>query len=328
MSTWTGKPVLVTGGAGFIGSHLAEALVEAGAEVTVLDDFSSGRRENLAPVRERIRLIEADVRDRETVRAATRGRQVVFHLAANADVPRSVREPDLDFETNLVGSFNVLRGCVEFGARAVAASSAAVYGPPRYLPIDEEHPLRPISPYGAAKVGMEQLGFAYAAVHGLQFTPVRIFNTFGERQRHYVMVDLLRKLAENPNQLEVLGTGAQSRSYCHVSDACRLLMRVAESDATPGRAVNLSGDHLLSIRQLAELLVDLLDLRGRTSLRFTGESWPGDIDNLSGDASWAKTNLAFQCLVGLRDGLDRLIDWLEKHNGWRLRRNGLGGNHQ
>src|SRR5215813_6421167 len=90
MSTWAGKPVLVTGGAGFIGSHLAEALVEAGAEVTVLDDFSSGRPENLAPVRERIRIIEADVRDRERVRAATRGQQVVFHLAANADVPRSV----------------------------------------------------------------------------------------------------------------------------------------------------------------------------------------------------------------------------------------------
>lgn len=320
MSTpWSDRPVLVTGGAGFIGSHLADALVAAGAEVTVLDDFSSGRQKNLEPIRKRIRLIQGDVRHRDTVRAAIRGQKVVFHLAANADVPRSVREPDLDFETNLVGSFNVLRSCVETGARAIAASSAAVYGPPRYLPMDEQHPLAPISPYGAAKVGMEQLGFAYAAVHGLQFTPVRIFNTFGERQRHYVMVDLLRKLAENPSDLEVLGTGAQSRSYCHVSDACRLLMRVAESDATPGRAVNLSGEEQLTIRELAELLLDLLELRGRTRVHFSGQSWPGDIENLSGDASWAKANLSFQCQVSLGDGLNRLIDWLERDRGWRLR---------
>ncbi len=320
MSTfWTRKPVLVTGGAGFIGSHLTEALVEAGAEVTVLDDFSSGRRENIASVRERIRLISGDVRDRNTVRAATRGRQLVFHLAANANVPRSVREPDLDFETNVVGSFNVLRACVESGARVVAASSAAVYGPPLYVPIDEEHPLRPISPYGAAKVSMEQLGFAYSVVHRLQFTPIRIFNTFGERQRHYVMVDLLRKLSENPDELEVLGTGAQSRSYCHVSDACRLFLGVAESDATLGRAVNLSADQMLSIRQLADLILELLNLRGRTRLRFTGQSWPGDIENLSGDASWANKTLAFHCQVSLREGLNRLIDSLEKDGGWRLR---------
>ena len=320
MSTcWTRKRVLVTGGAGFIGSHLAEALVEAGAEVTVLDDLSSGRRENLEAVHQRIRLVDATVCDRASVQDAVRKQEVVFHLAANANVPRSVSEPDLDFKTNAVGSFNVLRACVESGARAIVASSAAVYGPPRYAPMDEEHPLRPISPYGAAKVAMEQLGFAYSAVHGLKFTSIRIFNTFGERQTQYVMVDLLRKLSENPDELEVLGDGEQSRSYCHVSDACRLFMRVAESDQTYGRAVNLTGEVMLSIRDLAGTLVELLNLRGRTRIRFSGQSWPGDIQNLSGDGSWAKRFLSFECQVSLRDGLNRLIDWLERERGWRLR---------
>src|SRR5215472_7497076 len=320
MSTcWTRKRVLVTGGAGFIGSHLAEALVEAGAEVTVLDDLSSGRRENLEAVHRRIRLVDATVCDRARVQEAVRGQQVVFHLAANANVPRSVVEPDLDFTTNAVGSFNVLRACVESGARAIVASSAAVYGPPRYAPMDEEHPLRPISPHGAAKVAMEQLGFTYSAVHGLKFTSIRIFNTFGERQTQYVMVDLLRKLSENADQLEVLGSGAQSRSYCHVSDACRLFMDVARSDLALGRAVNLTGDPAISIRDLAAMLVDLLNLRGRTQISFSGQSWPGDIENLSGDGRWAKQFLSFECRVTLREGLNRLIGWLERERGWRLR---------
>lgn len=320
MSTsWKHKRVLVTGGAGFIGSHLTEALVEAGAEVTVLDNLSSGRRDNLRVVEKRIRFIEADIRRRGEVQAATRGQAMVFHLAANANVPRSVTEPDLDFETNVVGSFNVLRACVEFGARAVVASSAAVYGPPRYAPMDEKHPLQPISPYGAAKVSMEQLGFAYSTVHGLKFTPIRIFNTYGERQTQYVMVDLLRKLSESSDRLEVLGTGRQSRSYCHVSDACRLFMRAAESDDTVGRAVNLTSDQMLTIRDLAGQLLDLLDLRRRTRIHFTGESWPGDIENLSGDPTWARQFLSFDCQVGLDEGLSRLIDWLERERGWRLR---------
>jgi UDP-glucose 4-epimerase len=311
--------VLVTGGAGFIGSHLVDALAQAGAEVTVVDDLSSGRRENLEALNGRIRFIEADVRDRSCIQAATRGQEVVFHLAANANVPRSVREPDLDFETNVVGSFNVLRACVEHGARAIVASSAAVYGPPRNARMDEAHPLRPISPYGAAKVAMEELGFAYSAVHGLKFTSIRIFNTFGERQAQYVMVDLLRKLSENPDELEVLGTGGQSRSYCHVSDACRLFLQAAESEQTLGRAVNLTGEQVLDIQELASLLVEMLNLRGRTQIRFSGQSWPGDIENLIGDGGWARRFLSFECRVSLREGLNRLIDWLERHRGWRLR---------
>jgi UDP-glucose 4-epimerase len=287
--------------------------------VTVLDDFSSGRRENLAAAGSRARLVQGNVRDRSLVNDLVRGREVVFHLAANANVPRSVSHPDLDFQSNVVGSFNVLRACVEFGARAVVASSAAVYGPPRYAPMDEEHPLRPISPYGAAKVAMEQLGFAYSAVHGLKFTSIRIFNTFGERQNQYVMVDLLRKLSERSDHLEVLGTGDQSRSYCHVSDACRLFMEAARSDAAIGRAINLTGEPAISIRELADRLVQLLNLQGRTKISFTGQSWPGDIQNLSGDGSWAKQFLSFRCQVTLEDGLDRLIRWLERERGWRLR---------
>ncbi|MGZ6126538.1 MAG: NAD-dependent epimerase/dehydratase family protein, partial [Myxococcales bacterium] len=316
--TLRGVPVLVTGGAGFLGSHLVDALVKEGAAVTAFDDLSSGRRENLASSADRIRFIEGDVRDREQVRAAIRGQKIVFHLAANADVPRSVAEPDFDFDVNVRGGHHVLRTATEERARVVFASSAAVYGPPLQTPVGEDHPLLPVSPYGAAKVAVERLGFAAASVYGLSFTAVRIFNTYGERQPRYVMFDLMRKIAEDPRGIEMLGTGEQRRSYCHVSDAVQLFVRAADSEDARGRAVNLAGDSTLSIRELAAVVLGLLG-RKKTKVRFTGKSWPGDIGVLSGDAGWARKHLGFAPSVALEDGLTRLAAWLEATRGWKLR---------
>lgn len=314
----SGAPVLVTGGAGFLGSHLVDALVAEGARVTAFDDLSASELSNLAPSRKRIRFVEGDVRDRDAIGAAMRGQALVFHLAANADVPRSVREPDHDFAVNVVGGHNLLRAAVEEKARVVFASSAAVYGPPLRTPIDEQHPLRPVSPYGAAKVAVEKLGFAYAEVYGLAFTAVRVFNTYGERQPRYVMFDLLRKIAQDPLRLEVLGTGAQRRSYCHVSDAVELFLRAGISDLALGRAINLAGDASMSIRELSSLLARL-SRRENIACTFTGQSWPGDIELLTGDAGWARQQLAWSPSVPLEDGLLRLITWLEQRFGWKLR---------
>lgn len=318
-SFWQNRRVLVTGGAGFLGSHLVDALVDAGAAVTVLDDLSSGSLDNLDRSRGRIHWRQGSLSDRAAVVEAMREQQLVFHLGANANVPRSAEEPDLDFQSNVVGSFHVLRAATESGIRVVAASSAAVYGPPRATPMDEAHPTHPISPYAASKLSMEHLGMSYFHVHQLPFTAVRIFNTFGERQAHYVMVDLLRKLSTNKRELTVLGTGEQRRSYCYVSDACRLFMVAAENEKTIGKAFNLAGNESMTIRELASLLIELLGLSGQTALKFTGQSWPGDIDALIGSGAWAQRELGFSPQVRVRDGLNRLIEWLEAKRGWRLR---------
>jgi nucleoside-diphosphate-sugar epimerase len=167
-------------------------------------------------------------------------------------------------------------------------------------------------------VAVERLGFAAASVYGLSFTAVRIFNTYGERQPRYVMFDLMRKIAEDPRGIEMLGTGEQRRSYCHVSDAVQLFVRAAGSDEARGRAVNLAGDSTLSIRELAAVVLRLLG-RTKTKVRFSGKSWPGDIAVLSGDAGWARKHLGFAPSVALEEGLLRLAAWLEATRGWKLR---------
>ena len=165
--TWSGKKVLVTGAAGFLGSNLVDSLVSAGAIVTALDSLHSGTLANLGEAQSRIAFREGDVRDQETVLDATRGQEVVFHLAANADVPYSVEHPQFDFDVNVIGSHNIMRACMANDVgRLVFASSAAVYGDPVYTPMDEDHPLRPVSPYGASKLAAENLGFAYHKTFG------------------------------------------------------------------------------------------------------------------------------------------------------------------
>ncbi len=317
--TWRGKRVLVTGGAGFLGSHLVDALVKCGATVTALDSLHSGDMANLDEARSQIVFREADVRDWEAMRDATRHQDVVFHLAANADVPYSLEHPQFDFEVNVLGSQNLMRACMANDVgRLVFASTAAVYGDPVYTPMDEDHPLRPVSPYGASKLAAENLGFAYHRSFGLPFTAIRISNSYGERQAKYVIHDFLAKLLSDPGKLEVLGDGSQHRDFCHVSDVSRCFLLAAESDATRGEALNLAGSGSISIADLAHLVLELLGLEGETEVRYTGRSWQGDISLLLPDIAKARRLLGFSPEVELRDGLETLIRWLEAQKGWEL----------
>ncbi|MDM7915288.1 MAG: SDR family NAD(P)-dependent oxidoreductase, partial [Candidatus Eisenbacteria bacterium] len=203
-----GERVLVTGGAGFLGSHLVDRLVEEGLEVRVLDNLQAGSLENLAGVRHRIDLRTGDLRDPAAVGAAVSGCSVVFHLGANASVPASVEDRGYDFATNAGGTFHVADAAVRHGVRRIVfASSAAVYGPPRTIPVAESHPLLPISPYGGSKVAAERMLYAYARTFGFELAILRIFNTYGPRQRRYVAYDLMQKLARDRRRLEVLGDG-------------------------------------------------------------------------------------------------------------------------
>ena len=304
-----GTRVIVTGAAGFVPSHVVEEFVTAGAHVTAVDNFSSGKIENLSRVESDIELLTMDVRD-EKLHGLMKHQDIVVHMAANADVPKSVADPAFDYANNVEGSFNVLRACLSADvAKVLFASSAAVYGEPEYSPMDELHPTNPVSPYGAAKLAVEKLGFSYHHSLGLPFTALRIFNSYGARQRRYVMYDLLRKLYRDPNILQVLGTGDQVRDYSYVTDTARCFLLAARSDVSDGESYNVAGGRPISIKTLTDRLVEVCGVAG-VSVTFTGESWPGDIRTLVANINKAQKVLEFCPKVDLLEGLARLDAWL------------------
>lgn len=311
---WASERVLVTGGAGFLGSHLVDRLVRAGARVRVLDNLRDGLRENLAESLTSIEFLEADVRDAEAVARAAAGCGVIFHIAANASVPSSVDDPVYDFQTNVDGTFHVARAALAAGCRRIVfTSSAAVYGPPLRTPVDENHPLEPISPYGGSKLAAERLLAAHARTFGCEAVIARVFNTYGPRQRRYVAYDLLRKLRRDPKRLEVLGDGRQRRDYAFVSDTTGALLLLGEVPAPEPLAVNIAGGRTISIRELVTMLLETLGL-GETEVVYGFPSWKGDIEILSGDITRAR-KLGFEPRVPLADGLGRLVRWFESLHG-------------
>ena len=304
---YSDRTVLVTGGAGFLGSHLTDALVEHGAKVRALDDLSDGHLANLALAGDRIVWHEVSVVDGD-LDAPVAGCDYVFHLAANASVPRSSADPVFDFEVNVVGTHRVMEACrrAEVGT-LLFTSSAGVYGEPLTEAMDEDHPLRPQSPYGGSKLAAEFLLDSYGRCFDRDHRRVRIFNTFGPRQRKYVLFDWLEKLRSDPTRLEIIGTGEQIRTYNYVADTVDALLRVAAQPKANGIVLNIGGQQQISIRELAELLVQQLGI-DPPEITFTGQSWPGDIVRLYGDVSRVRA-LGCRETVGLGEGINRLIAW-------------------
>jgi UDP-glucose 4-epimerase len=301
-------PVLVTGGAGFIGSHLCEALVACDARVRVLDDLSAGSRENLAAVLPRLDLRVQSIVDPAAVANAVAGCEVVFHLAANASVPRSSAQPELDFTANAVGTHVLLEALRrQPTTRVIYASSAAVYGEPLAGPMAEDHPLRPQSPYGGSKLAGEYLCTSRARCYGLDVRRARIFNTYGPRQRRYVMYDLLEKLRRDARSLEVMGTGLQERDYCYVDDTVDALLRIGACPQARGEAYNIAGGRPLSITQLIDVMLEVLGLP-RPEIRYTLQSWAGDVQRMVGSIERLQA-LGWRPATDLRTGLAELAAW-------------------
>jgi UDP-glucose 4-epimerase len=298
-----GKNALITGGAGFIGSHMVDRLADE-CSITVLDNLSAGTLDNLKG--QSLTLIKGDLRDEAMVMKAIDGIDIIFHFGANASVPFSVDNPRYDFETNALGTFNVLNAALKSDvAKIVYASTAAVYGEPKQIPIQETHPLEPISPYGASKLAAERMGFAFKKTYGLGFAAVRIFNTYGPRQPRYVMYDFIHKLRKDPSFLEVLGTGEQVRDYCYVSDMVEAFMLVAEK----GNGVyNAAGGSPVSIKELAELTVSIIS--PGAEIRYGGKTWKGDINTLYADITRLK-KLGFAPKVDIAHGVKKMIRWFE-----------------
>jgi UDP-glucose 4-epimerase len=241
---------------------------------------------------------------------------IIFHLAASAHTRATSAgwdDPQFDNEVNAKGTINVFEAVrrLEIDPKIVYASSAAVYGGPENPPMTEDHPKKPISPYGVHKLAGENHMFAYCDQHGLDISAIRIFNTFGPRQPRYVMYDFFKKLQEDNSELEVLGTGRQIRDYCYIDDTVKAFEIVAEK-GEKGEAYNLSGDNVISINDLAELMIDIADLDA--SYYNTDESWKGDPKRLEADISKLK-ELGFEPEVDIEEGLRRLKDWFEKTEG-------------
>jgi UDP-glucose 4-epimerase len=298
---------LVTGGAGFIGSHLAERLVADGHSVCVVDDLSTGLASN---VPSETRLHRVDICDWDSLRgviAAFRP-EVVFHAAAQTDVRRSVREPDFDARVNVLGGLNVLRAAAAAGTRRIVyASSAAVYGTPERLPVPEAHATRPISEYGASKLALEYYLLAYQARGLIEYAALRFANVYGPRQRSdgeggVVAIFTDRMLAGKP--VTIFGDGTKTRDYIYVGDVVDATIRAASGPA--GVIANLGWGRQVSDLELFREVA--------AATRYSREPTfapdrPGDIAHSCLDPALARRTWEWNPAVALRDGVRRVVEW-------------------
>src|SRR5688500_758178 len=303
-----GIPVLITGGAGFIGSHLVEALVAEQARVRVLDDFSSGRRENLEHLGGSVEVVDGDVRDLAACEAACRGVGRVFHLAALGSVPRSLSEPAATIAVNVGGTANVLAAAAEAAvARVVYASSSSVYGDAPGMPQREGEEGRPLSPYALSKAMGEQLAAQFAHDFGLETVGLRYFNVYGPRQApdgpYAAVVPRFLQAAAAGRPMEIHGDGEQSRDFTYVADAVAATMLAALAPAAAcGRAYNVAGGRSASVNALAAAVRELAG--GGPPPKHLPPR-PGDVPHSRADLGAAARELAYAPRVALAEGLRR-----------------------
>jgi UDP-glucose 4-epimerase len=305
---------LVTGGAGFIGSHLVDRLVAEDWAVTVLDDFSSGARANLAEAQAcgLVRIVEGSILHWSTVEEAIAGSEIIFHLAVQC-VRRSLREPLRNHEINATGTLNVLEAARRHRVRRfVYCSSSEVYGNAGGAPLNESSALcQPVTVYGAAKLAGEHYAKAYWQTYGLPTTIVRPFNAYGPREhtRGELAEVIPRFVIRVLNGLPpvIFGTGENSRDFTYVTETARGIVLAATCDALIGRSVNIAYGESITVRQVAEAVARLCARPDLGPLFI--EPRPGDVEVLEADTRLARTSLDFAAVVGLEQGLCRYIDW-------------------
>jgi UDP-glucose 4-epimerase len=304
---------LVTGGAGFIGSNLVDALLERGDEVTVVDDVSTGKRHNLdEALAGGAELTELDIRDGEAVGAAIdRVRpEVVFHLAAQIDVRKSVADPASDSRINVEGTINVLRGAQVSGVRRVVNTSTggAVYGEAQVIPAPEDHPVAPEAPYGLSKFCAESYCTLFSRLHGLSTVSLRYGNVYGPRQDPLgeagVIAIFCNRLLEG-GRPTIFGDGLQTRDYIYVSDVVDANLRAALSDA--GGPFNVGRGVETTVLELVEVLSRHAD--GSFEPEHAPER-PGEVHHIALDFSRARSELGWEPQVGLEEGIERTLEWL------------------
>ena len=299
----TNNSTLITGGAGFIGSHLVDALLEMGTKIIVLDNFSTGRPQNLDHVAQKIRLVECDISKPGEWKDLFEEVDYVFHLAALADIVPSIENPDTYYKSNVNGTFNVLEACRKYGVKKIVYSaSSSCYGIPDDHPTKETAEIRPQYPYALTKYLGEQLVMHWRQVYDLPAVSLRFFNVYGPRSRTsgtygaVFGVFLAQKLAEKP--YTVVGDGTQTRDFTFVKDVVDAITAAAESDVS-GEIVNIGSDNTYSVNRLVELLGgDVVHIPKR----------PGEPDCTWADISKAKQLLNWEPKVSLEEGVGILLD--------------------
>jgi UDP-glucose 4-epimerase len=302
----------VTGGAGFIGSHLCDGLLAAGWAVRVLDDFSSGRESNVAHLSERIELVRGDLADPPTAARAMQGIEVVFHQGAVPSVPRSVAEPLRTNRANLDGTLNVLECARQGGVRRVVfAASSSAYGDTEVLPKVESMPANPLSPYALQKYGGEVYCRLYHQLYGLETVALRYFNVFGPRQdpksEYAAVVPRFATACLRGEPARINGDGGQSRDFTFVADAVRANLLAADASKAPGHVVNVAGGRRIS---LLELLAALQAITGSSVAPVHGPARAGDVRHSQADLGRARELLGFEPAVSLEEGLRRTVESL------------------
>lgn len=301
-----GASVLVTGGAGFIGSHLVDALLERDARVRVLDDFSSGRLENLASALPRVEILEGDIRDFDACRRACEGVEIVFHEAARGSVPRSMADPAATLAVNILGTANVFDGCRDAGVRRVVyASSSSVYGDSARLPKVEGEEGEPLSPYALSKSVNEETARVFARCYGMELVGLRYFNVYGPRQDpegpYAAVIPRFFAAVTSGRPPVIFGDGRQSRDFTFVGDAVRANLLAA--DAPPeacGTAYNVAGGVATTVFDLAARIGAIL---GRPAAPMFEAARPGDVMHSAADLSRARGHLGFEPRTELAAGL-------------------------
>ncbi len=315
-----GQRVLVTGAGGFVGSHLVETLVEHGCAVRCFVRYNSENRIGMlrelpAEVQAGLEIVMGDLRDPEAVRGAVRDVSAVFHLGALIAIPYSYRNPREVFDTNVMGTFNVMAAARDLGIpRVVHTSTSETYGTARFVPITEEHPLQGQSPYSASKIGADKVAESFYTSFSLPVVTVRPFNIFGPRQSARAVIPTIITQALTGDEVR-LGALSPTRDFTFVLNTAEGFLRAAECDAALGKVFNLGSNFEISIGDLAETIIRLtgrpVTLRADEAERLRpGKS---EVQRLWADSTRAHDVLGWTPRIGFEEGLQRTIDWIAAH---------------
>jgi UDP-glucose 4-epimerase len=304
--------VLVTGGAGFIGSHIVAQALGRGDAVRVLDNFSTGRPQNLDQLHGKLEVLEGDLRDPMMVKEAVRGVELAFHQAAFVSVPQSMQEPETCFAVNVAGTVTLLEAARRAGVRRVVlASSTAVYGDTDVFPTGEQARLQPLSPYAVSKQVDELYARLYTHSLGLPVVALRYFNVYGPRQRpdsdYAAAIPIFIRLLLAGQPPTIFGDGKQTRDFIFVEDVARANLLAAECEAAAGEAFNVCTGGEIS---MLDLLEQLSELAGRRPEANFAPPRPGDIYRSVGDPAKAERLLGFRAETPLAEGLNQTIEWM------------------
>jgi UDP-glucose 4-epimerase len=317
------QPVLITGGLGFIGSNLARRLAALGAHVTVIDSLIpeyGGKLVHVAGLEDQLKVNIADVRDEYSMNYLVRGQAFIFNLAGQVSHLDSMRNPYVDLDINCRSQLSILEACRKFnpGVRLIYSGTRQIYGRPQYLPVDERHPVDPVDVNGVNKVAGEWYHIVYHRAYGLRTTSLRLTNTYGPRMR---VVDArqtflgiwLRRLIDG-DELLVYGDGQQKRDLNYVDDAVEALLLAAVCDAAIGEIYNLGSPEVISLRDLAELLLELNGAGQYRLVPFPSDQKAIDIGDYYGDFTKARAALGWEPRTSLREGLQRTLAYYREHH--------------